>query len=265
MNRNTVTDNAKRTMAKATVNEFLQMIESSESKTITREELLAHLEQFSANLSENKLEKTAEGKDIQNHFWGLGTFICADSGVALRKLTEDDREPFLQMKQEYSAFPALMKEESYRQALWEQYLDAPGLIFAIVKDDRFVGYCGIEDTSTKPWEICIELSPERRRQGIGTAAIAAMLDALGERLGAADFKARIFPDNVASQGLVEKLGAKPNGISELSLHDEEAIWRLEEESLHLIDDSLIAVAQKFDVEPRKLLSHVLEYSLRWPK
>ena len=36
-----------------------------------------------------------------------------------------------------------------------------------------------------------------------------------------------------------------------------------EENLDKIDDQLIHVAQKFGVEPRKLLSHVLEYKLNW--
>ena len=72
-----------------------------------------------------------------------------------------------------------------------------------------------------------------------------------------------MPDNYASQALFEKLGAEPNGISEFWIHDEESIRKCEEENLHLIDEKLCKVAKKFEVEPRKLLSHVLEYKLRW--
>lgn len=38
---------------------------------------------------------------------------------------------------------------------------------------------------------------------------------------------------------------------------------MEEENLTKIDDQLITVARKFNVEPRQLLSHVLEYKLHW--
>ena len=37
----------------------------------------------------------------------------------------------------------------------------------------------------------------------------------------------------------------------------------EEDNLHLIDADTISLAGKFGVEPRKLLSHILEYSLPW--
>ncbi len=47
------------------------------------------------------------------------------------------------------------------------------------------------------------------------------------------------------------------------LHEEEDIRMCEEENLQEIDEKLIEVAEKFGVEPRKLLSHVLEYSLEW--
>ena len=47
------------------------------------------------------------------------------------------------------------------------------------------------------------------------------------------------------------------------LHKEEDIIRCEEENMDAIDDKLMIVAEKFGVEPRKLLSHVLEYKLEW--
>ena len=63
--------------------------------------------------------------------------------------------------------------------------------------------------------------------------------------------------------MFEKLGAVPHGIAEYILHEEKDIARCEEENLEEIDDNLVQVAAKFGVEPRKLLSHVLEYELKW--
>ena len=78
-----------------------------------------------------------------------------------------------------------------------------------------------------------------------------------------EFRVKIDSDNYASQGLFEKLGAVPYGIAEFMLHKEEDIRKCEEENLQEIDDKLMEVAEKFGVEPRKLLSHVLEYRLEW--
>jgi len=47
------------------------------------------------------------------------------------------------------------------------------------------------------------------------------------------------------------------------LHDEDQPRSCEDSNLHLIDDKLVAVAKKFGVTPRELLSHVLEYKRLW--
>ncbi len=78
-----------------------------------------------------------------------------------------------------------------------------------------------------------------------------------------EFRVRIDPGNKASQKMFEKLGATPNGVSEFLIHEQKALEKLEEDNLHLIDDDTVALAAKFNVEPRMLLSHILEYTLRW--
>lgn len=92
-----------------------------------------------------------------------------------------------------------------------------------------------------------------------------MMDAISSRLGVSEFRVRIDPGNQASQKLFEKLGAEPNGISEFLIHDQAVLEKVEEENLHLIDEHLIVLAAKFGVEPRNLLSHVLEYTLIYRK
>ena len=137
------------------------------------------------------------------------------------------------------------------------------LMLSIEQDGAYVGYCGIQDVSKKVWEISIELVPDRVHQGIGFAALTAMLNELKERLWVNDFRVRIEPTNYASQRLFETLGAQPNGISELWIHNQDDLDRLEKENLHHVDDALVAVAKKFSVQPQQLLSHVLEYTLKW--
>ena len=49
----------------------------------------------------------------------------------------------------------------------------------------------------------------------------------------------------------------------MCVHDTAMLEQIEEENLDCINDELVDVAGIFGVEPRKLLSHVLEYSLTW--
>ena len=90
-----------------------------------------------------------------------------------------------------------------------------------------------------------------------------MLDEIKNRLNVSEFRVRIDAENYPSQRLFEKLGAEPNGISEFLLHEEADIRRCEEENIHLLDERIQKLAKQFNVEPRKLLSHVLEYKLTW--
>lgn len=267
MSNNTVTDNVKRAMAKTVIDEILQIIESDESKTITKEELIAHIDKITAELPEGKLEKRliddTAGKSIRERFWQYGNVSCDDSTLLLRNTVDSDRDSFLRLQREYSALRSLLEEDGYCSLIWRDHNDNTALMLSITENGEYVGYCGIKDLSKKPWEIAIELLPEWTHRGIGTTVITAMLDAVKERLGVVDFRVRIDPANIASQNLFEKLGAQPNGISKFILHKEEEIRQCEEANLHLINDALITIAKKFDVEPRKLLSHVLEYTLSW--
>ncbi len=263
MSNNTVTDNVKRAM----MDEVLRMIDSSESETIRPEEIVAHMKQFMADPPAEKVEKAASddaaGLEIKKRFWNFGNISCKNEEILLRDVLDSDKDGYLHLQQAYSSLRSLLQDERYCEKIWRDHTDHTALILSIVKNNEYIGYCGIKDLSKSRWEIAIELLPQWTHQGIGSVVIPAMLDALKNRLSVDNFRVRIEPTNTASQGLFEKLGAKPNGISKFILQNEDEIQQCEETNMHLIDDSLIAVAKKFEVEPRKLLSHVLEYTLHW--
>lgn len=267
MSKNTVTDNVKRAMAKAMMDEILRLIDLNEGKPITQEEIVAHMNQFIADPPAEKVEKLvnddAVGQKLKNQFWSLGNISCKNGELLLRDVLDSDKDGYLQLQQAYSSLRSLLQDVCYCEKIWRDHTDHTALLLSIEKDGEYLGYCGIKDLSKEQWEIAIELLPKWTHQGIGSSVIPAMLDALKNRLSADNFRIRIDPTNTASQGLFEKLGAKPNGISKFILHNEEEIRQCEDANLHLIDDTLIAVATKFEVEPRKLLSHVLEYTLHW--
>ena len=157
----------------------------------------------------------------------------------------------------------MLNEESYRNALWKDHCGEKSLMLSIILDDQYIGYCGIKNTAQEPWEIAIELYKKWTNHGLGRIAISAMLDAMVTRLGVRQFRVRIDPGNHASQKLFEKMGAQPNGVSEYLILDQKELEKVEKENLNLIDAATVALADKFGVEPRKLLSHVLEYTLSW--
>ncbi|MCX4379746.1 MAG: N-acetyltransferase, partial [Lachnospiraceae bacterium] len=68
--------------------------------------------------------------------------------------------------------------------------------------------------------------------------------------------------NYASQNLMKKLGAKPNGISEMLIHGED-LRKFQEENKDLIDDKLRKLAKEFHVAPIDLIGHVLEFRIDW--
>lgn len=247
------------------LDEVLQMIDSKDDKVLHPDELIEYLQKFAVEPPTDKLEQIrsdlSAAQQTEDKFWAGGNIVCEKASITMRRVSASDQIGFLQLQQEYSSVRSLLVDEAYRLGIWSEHMESTALMLSITREDQYIGYCGIKDTSKTPWEIVIELLPEWTRQGIGCAAISAMVSAIKARLGVSEFRVRIDPTNTASQRLFEKLGAQPNGISEFILHDAEEIRQCEELNLPLIDDALVAVAQKFNVEPRKLLSHVLEYRL----
>ena len=203
------------------------------------------------------------GRYWKTRFWEAGEVLPGTGNIVLRKVTENDREMFLALQKETSPMKSMFCREEFCLMLWKEHIQDKALMVTIVAEGEYAGYCGINNLSRKQWEIAIELRKKWRRQGIGYAALHIFLSELKARLQRNTFRIKIDPENYASQQLFEKLGAVPYGIAEFILHKEEDILRCEEENLQEIDDQLIELASRFKVEPRKLLSHVLEYELKW--
>lgn len=153
------------------------------------------------------------------------------------------------------------KEED---ALFKSCMSPVSLYYAVCdrSTDEYMGYIAIKDITRQVWEFSIELLEMYRYQGIGKESLSLMLDKMNKISGETTYRCRIFPDNYASQTMVKKLGAKPNGITECILYGSD-IEEFEENNLELIDENLKIVADEFQVEPRKLLSHILEYIIEW--
>jgi RimJ/RimL family protein N-acetyltransferase len=184
--------------------------------------------------------------------------------IELRAVTEQDFENFMAVSYENSAMKSAFKDDAFKMDMWETHIAENTANYSIFDktSGEYVGYCGIKNLTQDNWEIAIELLKKFQGKGYGYNALVLMFDALENLTGAKVYRSRVDSDNYASQGLMKKLDARPNGISEMFLHGDELI-RFQEENKDLIDDRIIGVANEFGVEPIDLLGHVLEYRIEW--
>lgn len=251
------------------IQEVLSILDTEDGKSSAEKlhEAISYLEKCQDNLVAERMLKIvindATGKRLKNKFWESGVIKRYDKHVHIRAVENADRDMFIELRKETSIIKSTIEEEAYQIMLWNEHMQDKSMMFTIVVDGKYAGYCGINNIAYENWEIAIELLKRFHNKGIGYTAISIMLSEIKSRLAVDEFRVKIYPDNYASQQLFEKLGATPYGIAENILHEEEEIRNCEEENLDLIDDQLIHIAKKFAVEPRKLLSHVLEYELKW--
>lgn len=209
---------------------------------------------------------TSECLRMKEAFWAAGDIALEQSGIILREPMETDREEFLRLQFENAIDEDYFQRKAFREMLWSDHCSETSLFCTIMQDHHYVGYCGINRIDSEEWEIGMEILKEWQHQGIGSLVILAFTKAIHTRLGRNEFYAVVQSDNYASQGLCEKIGAVPAGTvtSRLLITlSAEGIEQFEEEHLDLIDDKLQAVAVKFGVEPRRLLSHMVKYKLSY--
>ena len=269
MQKRSVAENSMKRSLDAVLQEVLDILEADDGKSFEEKKeaavnrLRTCQDEFVAETLADFAVADIVGLQLQNEFWKSGAVFYGDEHVALRRVQDVDRDAFIEIQREYSVMKEMLREEAYCNLVWNEHTESKTLMFSILKDGKYVGYCGIKNISHKHWEIVIEIQKEWTRQGIGPIAISAMLNEIKSRSGVTQYRVRIDPANQASQKMFEKLGAVPNGLSELWIHDEEALAQCEKDNLHQIDGQITELAKKFGVAPQKLLSHVLEYTLSW--
>ena len=269
MDKSEITKNVKKNSINMVLQEALDILDADDGKSFEekRDAVIQRLTQKDdTELSRLLVERAIadkEGAEIKTSFWGSGTLIPVSETIFLRPVQPCDREIFDTLQKANPLIQSMEDKEPFLDLVWREHNEDKSLMMSLVMDRDYSGYCGIKNTAQPIWEIAIELLPEWTKHGIGFLALTAMLDEMKSRLGVSKYIVRIEPANMASQKLFEKLGARPSGIVDLWFNEQTTLKKCEEAGLHLIDDDMIEVAKKFNVEPRKLLSHVLEYELLW--
>lgn len=265
--KKTVTQNAEKYIRDTVLRDVLELLEANDGKPFEekKKEITDYLRNCTEGSHANALADIAGEEQhcqiLNQKFWEAGNVISAGDRITMRRVQESDREGYLEIQRAYLVTKHMMKEPTYCNMLWEEHTANKRLTLSIYSDGSYIGYCGINNLLHEPWEIGIELRPEWTRRGIGYRAVSAMMEEIQMRFGVHTFCVRIEPRNLASQRLFEKLGAVPDGLAVGWTANHEIVLQCEEDNLDQIDEELIRLAEKFGVPPRKLLSHVLRYSL----
>lgn len=193
--------------------------------------------------------------------------FASDEIVVVRPLTLSDEDFYISIRAQWRALYRELAESDRRGNIIEetQKPEAFCCVIERVLDHASLGYVAVSDTSRDLWELSIELDEKYMYQGYGPRAIRLFLNKLGAIVGKQVFQARVEVDNLASQHCMEGLGAELVGISSTSaLPTEKQAKDFEERHLDLIDDHMRELATRLGIEPRSLLSHVLDYRIAVP-
>lgn len=193
-----------------------------------------------------------------------GKLFAENDKVILKAVSDKDYKNYMEVSYECSIMRSAFGEEAFKKDLWESFLSDTAANFSIFDKvtGEYVGYCGIKNINVENWELVIELLKKYRHRGYGYHALVVMLNALMKLTGKNTYRSRVDSDNYASQNLMKKLGAQPNGISEMFIHGED-LRKFQEENKNLIDDKLRKLAKEFRVAPIDLIGHVLEFRIDW--
>lgn len=195
-----------------------------------------------------------------------GSMVAQDDVVILTRISDTDYPDYEMLEIEnplYKIFIGKIDFSEIMKNLWKDLLSERSFVCTVRKasNNEFCGYCEINNVRAEELELGIRLLKKVHNQGIGFHSLKLLMTEYARLSGKEYFISKVDPQNFASQRLMEKLGGKPDGICDFIIHREEEKIALENEYAHLIDDKLIDLAEKFNVKPEKLLSHVLRYRI----
>lgn len=252
---------------------FSELEEINNSDVENKEELFnSKLQEFIDFFEETLKSLDKEDKTIEDSVdkikklsvFNNGDLFASDEKITLKVIDINERDKYISLSRETSPYLYDIKkiEEEAEKSTWKELIDKKALVCSIydAKTDDFIGYCSIKNLKLKDWELAIEEFSEFHNKGYGTRALKLFIDRITEITGNRFYRIRINMENYASQHMVEKVGAYPNGISEWLLHGE-FLEEYQEENKDSIDDKMREVADKFCMDPEDMLGYVLEYRI----
>lgn len=191
-----------------------------------------------------------------------GELFAENEKVRLCVIQERKREEYLAVSYEHSFMKSAFKDNEFTEDLWNNFLSDKMFVCTVFDwlTGGYVGYCAIKNLNKPDWELGIELKKEWCHKGYGTEAVSLFLKKVATLTGKRFFRARVDIENVASQAMMRKLGAYPNGVSEFLLHGQ-LLEEFKSENIDKIDDNIRNIACEFKMTPEDILGYVLEYRI----
>ncbi len=189
-----------------------------------------------------------------------GEIVASGDKIILGVIKDEEKVKYIAVSKAHSFTKTMYEKEEFCESVWGDFISGDGFVCSIYTKDNgeYVGYCSIKNLAKEEWELAIELMPEDCHKGYGTEALNLLMEFVHKLTGRRFFRARVAVDNHASQGLMRKLGATPNGISEYLLHGDE-IKIFQEENKDMITDEVREVADEFCMDAEDILGYALEY------
>lgn len=206
-------------------------------------------------------------KGNKGHAWdfskekALPTFT-SDGDILLRPFRESDKHFYYAVWKQWNpnATSSLLSEDD--NFLWNEATADYGFYCVVEWHGTPVGYVSIHDTRVGVWEFGIELDREYCYKGLGPKSIKLFLQTIEEITLISLYRARVEVDNLACQKCMAKIGAELVGLCDGPFKTAEEKKQFEDEHIDRIDDHMRGLAIQLSVEPRELLSHVLEYEIQ---
>lgn len=236
--------------------EILKYLESIRDEDNWRELLINKLEAVIED------ERLSAKKVYEKHAWDFSKEkaqpVFASAGeITIRPFKNDDKPFYVSVHKQWNK----NEPDGMCDILWRHAQEESSLFCVVECNGQPAGYVAIHDTRESIWELAIELDRAYCYRGIGQKSIMLFLRKVEEITLCSLFRARVEVDNLVCQKCMEKIGATLVRLAGGIFSNEEDCERFEQENRELIDDHILNLAEKLNVKPEKLLSHVLEYEI----
>ena len=194
--------------------------------------------------------------------------FCENNDIILVPLSEKYKDRYIKLKREESFFnPKYYDDENNVVKAWKLMQNPYELNMAIIKKNSgdFMGCISINNTRCRIWEMSIELLRQFRGMRYGTMSLILFLKKVRDFTHVKEYCAYVETDNIACQRLMRKVGGQLVGIYNAASLPAALAYKFEEKHIDEITDHMLELADELEIEPRKLLSHVLEYRLNVDK
>ena len=141
-------------------------------------------------------------------FFNPDGIFAEDEVYVLRRLQEEDKEPFMQLLVDISDIKDAYNNRDFYEYSWVSSLnDEEVLNLSLLERESgsYLGYLTVRDPYSENPELGCDIVKEFRRKGIAYQAIQLLIRRMKDLKGTRVFKIKAYVDNVASLNLIRKL------------------------------------------------------------